>query len=79
MSTNLLTENGNPASADCFIDKAELAIRLKMTPRTITNWMQRGFVPYVKIGDGKRARVLFRWNDVAAHLNERFRRVGGGR
>jgi excisionase family DNA binding protein len=58
--------------ADCFIPKAEVARRLGKTARTVEQWMQRGVIPYIKIGKGRRASVLFKWTDIEAHLKANF-------
>ena len=59
-------------AGDCFISKPEVAARLGMTVRTIEHWMQRGIIPYLKIGRGRRATVLFKWADIEAHLKTNF-------
>ena len=75
-----LTQNAEPLTgADGYLTKRELAARLRMKPRTVERWMKHGYIPYIKLGDARRNTVLFKWADVDAHLNERFRRVGGGR
>jgi excisionase family DNA binding protein len=61
-----------PRAADSYISKAEVAARLGMTARTIEHWMQRGIIPYLKIGRGRRATVLFKWADIEAHLKANF-------
>jgi excisionase family DNA binding protein len=61
-----------PNLADCFISKAEVAKRLGKTARTVEQWMQRGVIPYIKIGKGRRASVLFKWTDIEAHLKSNF-------
>ena len=48
-----------------MVDKAEIAKMLGMTIRTVDNWMDRGLIPYFKIGRS----VRFRKNDVIQHLN----------
>jgi hypothetical protein len=52
-----------------FISKKELAWRLRVTVRTISNWQQRGLVPFVKC----RRAIYYDWNAVAAHLRARAR------
>jgi len=47
-----------------FIDKREVARRLKKRVRTIDNWMKRGILPYYKIGRS----VCFRWSEIEAAL-----------
>ncbi|MGD0251937.1 MAG: helix-turn-helix domain-containing protein [Verrucomicrobiota bacterium] len=57
-----------PNLADGFISKTEVARRLGKTARTVEQWMRRGIIPYLKIGKGRRATVLFKWTDIEAHL-----------
>ena len=62
---------GDPAArtAEPFINKEEVAARLGKTLRTVDNWMQRGLLPYFKIGRS----VSFKWSDVEAHLAQNCR------
>ena len=70
---NLDLAEGNPPRADeCFITKTEVATRLGMTARTIEHWMQRGIIPYLKIGKGRRATVRFKWADIESHLKTNY-------
>jgi hypothetical protein len=57
---------------DRFISKTDVAVRLGKTPRTIEHWMQQGVIPYIKIGKGRRATVLFKWSDIESHLKANF-------
>ena len=57
------------AESDEMLTKKELAVRLKMTVRTVENWQRRGALPFVKVGKV----VLFHWSDVVAHLKSNFR------
>lgn len=52
-----------------FISKPEVARRLGKTLRTVDNWMQRGILPYYKIGRS----VEFKWSDVESHLTQTCR------
>lgn len=52
-----------------YIDKAEVARRLRKQVRTIDNWMRDGKIPYFKIGRS----VNFKWSDVESHLAANFR------
>lgn len=65
-------QGGFQNSDDCFISKTDVAIRLGKTPRTIEHWMREGFIPYIKIGKGRRATVLFKWADIEAHLKANY-------
>jgi excisionase family DNA binding protein len=51
---------------DEYIDKKELAARLKLTPRTIEVWCKQGRIPWFKIGH----TVRYRWEDIQKHLAE---------
>jgi excisionase family DNA binding protein len=52
-----------------FISKPEVAKRLGKTLRTVDNWMNRGLLPYYKIGRS----VNFRWSEVQHHLAQTAR------
>ena len=54
---------------DEFLNKRQLAERLRVKTRTIENWMAAGVVPYIKI----RKVVLFTWKDVVDHLRHNYR------
>ena len=61
---------GQPlATPEGFIGKTEVAQRLNKTLRTVDNWMQRGLLPYYKIGRS----VVFKWSDVESHLTQTCR------
>lgn len=73
LETNRDSVAGNPSRAgECFISKTEVATRLGMTARTIEHWMQRGIIPYLKIGKGRRATVRFKWADIESHLKANY-------
>jgi excisionase family DNA binding protein len=55
-----------------YLSKSEVAERFGMTARTIEHWMQRGIIPYLKIGKGRRATVLFKWVDIKTHLKANY-------
>lgn len=55
-----------------YLSKSEVAARLGMTARTIEHWMALGIIPYLKIGKGRRATVLFKWADIEAHLKTNY-------
>lgn len=52
---------------DNYITKKGMAVRMKVTPRTIDAWMAKGLVPYRKIG----RTVRFDWPEVCKHLKSR--------
>jgi excisionase family DNA binding protein len=47
-----------------FITKPEVARRLNKQVRTVDNWMQRGILPYYKIGRS----VAFKWSEIEVAL-----------
>jgi len=55
-----------------YLFKPKVAARFGMTARTIEHWMRLGIIPYLKIGRGRRATVLFKWTDIEAHLKANF-------
>ena len=54
----------NSVPVEEFINKAEVARRLKKTVRCIDNWMKRGILPYYKIGRS----VAFKWSEIEVAL-----------
>jgi hypothetical protein len=71
-SRDFAGQGGVQNSGDCFISKTDVAVRLGKTPRTVEHWMRQGVIPYIKIGKGRRATVLFKWADIEAHLKTNF-------
>jgi excisionase family DNA binding protein len=67
------SQTGNPAANgqpfEEFIGKAEVAKRLGLRPRTVDDWMKRGFLPYYKPGHF----VRFRWSEVQSSLAQNCR------
>jgi len=63
---------------DGYITKPEVAALCRKKPRTIERWMEAGIIPYLKLGKGRRATVLFKWPDIEAALQAKFG-VGGAR
>jgi len=57
------------ANLDEILEKPETAERLKISTRTLDQWMRSGRVPFLKIGK----TVRFRWQDVLAHLEHNCR------
>ena len=60
-----------------YLLKTEVALRLRKTTKTIERWMRQGMIPYIKIGKGKRATVLFNWDAIQSSLEEQFGNGGG--
>lgn len=69
---NLQAGTVPPAKAEPepYIDKKDLARRIRCGTRTIGRWMRNGTIPYYKI-NGK--SVLFKWSEVEAHLRQTTR------
>jgi hypothetical protein len=57
---------------DGFLLKREVAARLRKKPRTVERWMALGILPFIKVGKGRRAAVLFKWADVEATLQANY-------
>ncbi len=57
---------GLDAAIDEILKKPEVSHRLKVSGRTLDEWMRSGRVPYFKIGK----TVRFRWADVISHLQK---------
>lgn len=58
-----------PALPEGFIGKKEVARRLNKGIRTVDYWMERGILPYYKIGRS----VEFKWSEVETHLAQTCR------
>lgn len=55
-----------------YILKSEVAARIQKTPRTVERMMREGLIPYLKIGKGRRATVLFSWPKIQEQFEARF-------
>jgi excisionase family DNA binding protein len=62
------------AQPEVFIDKPEVAKRMKRTVRTIDNLMKRRLIPFYKIGRS----VSFKWSEIESHLRNTCRVAGRG-
>lgn len=51
---------------DGLLTKFDISSRLRISTRSVDEWMRKGRIPYLKIG-GKTVR--FRWPDVLEKLN----------
>ena len=61
------TSNQVP-SIEGYINKVELARRLKKSVRTVESWQRRGIIPFVKAGHS----TLFNWQTVQTHLDTQY-------
>ncbi len=52
-----------------YLTKGDVAALLRVTVRTIDEWMSRGLLPYLKVG----RTVRFKAADVESHLATHFR------
>jgi excisionase family DNA binding protein len=52
--------------AEGLLTKFEISSRLRISTRSVDEWMRKGRIPYIKIG-GKTVR--FRWDDVLEKLS----------
>lgn len=73
MTATTVNENGQEKEYgiehENFITKEEISKRLNKNPRTIRDWMRRGWLPYYKIGRS----VRFDWQEVRTHLGRNYR------
>ena len=60
-------------TAEPFITMAELLERVRVSRRTMYSWMQKGYVPYIRVGRS----VRFDWKLVNERLSARFGRGPG--
>ena len=63
-NTKRAVEPSGPEASDGLLDKWELAPKLRISKRSLDNWMKRGWLPYIKLGRS----VRFRWSDVVEQL-----------
>ena len=59
--------------AEPFITMGELLDRVRVSRRTMYEWMQKGYVPYIRVGRS----VRFDWKLVNERLSARFGRGPG--
>ena len=55
-----------------LLTREELALALRKSPRTITEWTRTRKIPYVKVGSTGQADVLFDLNEVIAALKDKY-------
>ncbi len=73
---NLNTSNQLPE----FLTKKEVAELLRVSIKTINNWIKKGIIPYMRVGGPKRKRTLFRRSeiiDVEKYFSYSNNRSGG--
>ena len=70
-----ITHGETPQTSDGLLTKGEAAELLKITGRTLDNWMRRGILPFSKMGDTRNAVVRIRRIDIEAMLSTH--RIGG--
>jgi len=55
-----------------LMTKQDVAKFLKISVRSVDNWMRSGFLPHYRVG----RVVRFRQKDIVARLDERYRLIG---
>lgn len=71
MNISSIEEQSTELNPDVYLTKEEIAARLRLTPRTVNEWMAKDILPYYKLG----RTVRFRWEEVReAHV--KFRKGG---
>jgi len=63
------THGESPQNNAGLLTKSEAAELLKVSGRTIDNWLRRNILPYSKIGDSRNAVVRIRRADVELMLD----------
>jgi excisionase family DNA binding protein len=68
MAADSQTASGIQRAQDTegLLTKFDISSRLRISTRSVDEWMRKGRIPYIKIG-GKTVR--FRWDDVLEKLN----------
>ena len=61
-------------NGDEFLNKKELAARLKVSLRTVEQWQHDGHIPYLRVA----GVLLFHWPAVVKALTEKFTIRRGG-
>jgi hypothetical protein len=70
-----VSHSSNRSAGDGLLNKAEVAKKLRISPRTLDAWMSAGLVPYLKLGHGRRGTVRFQYRGVLEAL--RRYQIGG--
>jgi hypothetical protein len=52
-----------------FLTKVQVAALFAVSQRTITNWMRKKMIPYLKMGTSHQADVRFRHSDILEKMN----------
>jgi excisionase family DNA binding protein len=66
MDTNIDTQQVIDRATDGLLSKKEVAARLRISPRTLDQWMRKKRIPFLKIGK----TVRFRFSAVMRKLNQ---------
>ncbi len=68
MAENSQTASGTQRTqgAEGLLTKFDISSRLRISTRSVDEWMRKGRIPYIKIGE---KTVRFRWEDVLEKLN----------
>ena len=62
--------NNQNEQSSSLLKKPEAAAYLKISQRTLDNWIQLRRVPYYKLGNGKNASVRFKRADLDMMLDQ---------
>lgn len=65
-----MTERSRPVAEPAYLTTLEAAAFLRLSPRTLERFRVEGTgPPFLKVGSGKRSRVLYRSTDLKAWLD----------
>jgi excisionase family DNA binding protein len=71
--TGLPSEVASHKAIEGWVKKADVAKHLNISRRTLDNWMAKGVIPYIRLGE---RRVFFKISEVDEAINRRFKRNG---
>ena len=56
-----------------WLSPVEVASRTEMKKKTVYGWLQKGLLPYCKLGSGRGSRVRIKESDLVAFMDDRRR------
>jgi hypothetical protein len=63
---------------ETLLTTQEVATYLRVTSQTLTKWRKEGDGPqFIRLGEGQRGRIVYRWSDLVAWLDAHGNRRSG--
>jgi predicted DNA-binding transcriptional regulator AlpA len=69
----LLPNTASPKAMEGWVNKRDVAKHLNISVRSVDNWMAKGVLPHIRLGQ---KRVFFKLSEVDEAINRRFKRNG---